>query len=317
MINNVEDYKFVRGANIDAEHPHGDLDRIIINGEIMPLRSGLSPTTGVERKRILRGEDVAFLNEAVAGRYKASGYSRIYSSEFSRKLRKYGLFTLESDIRSLFRGWESDRFWYNSALPSPLPPMGAFFVTSHNDDPFADVFAASDSWLSPSDCTIETIDFWYGEPLPLSLSYMESLFENIAKVTDFLFRLNEWDFVWTTNVVSITGEGAEYHKETLNYRSAIEAYPSHYKAVDYDMAMAFRVIMRLYDRETMEPVERIYKTVVVRMNGSITYSSRELVPQIMEAAGVTWWEDELARGSVSETAAYAHGYITDGIRWDT
>ena len=63
MVSSVEDYEYVFGADIDDEHPHGDMDRIIINGEIMPLRTGVSETTGVEKKRILRGEDVCFLRE--------------------------------------------------------------------------------------------------------------------------------------------------------------------------------------------------------------------------------------------------------------
>ena len=60
---NVGDYEYVIGADIDDGHPHGDMDRIIINGEIMPLRTGVSETTGIEKKRILRGEDVVFLME--------------------------------------------------------------------------------------------------------------------------------------------------------------------------------------------------------------------------------------------------------------
>lgn len=63
MISKVEDYEYVVGDNIDDEHPHGDMDRILINGEIMPLRTGVSATTGVDRKRILRGEDICFLLE--------------------------------------------------------------------------------------------------------------------------------------------------------------------------------------------------------------------------------------------------------------
>ena len=63
MVSSVEDYEYVFGADVDDDHHHGDMDRIVINGEIMPLRTGVSETTGVERKRILRGEDVVFLME--------------------------------------------------------------------------------------------------------------------------------------------------------------------------------------------------------------------------------------------------------------
>lgn len=63
MISKVEDYEYVVGDNIDDEHPHGDMDRILINGEIMPLRTGVSATTDVEAAKIMRGEDICFLLE--------------------------------------------------------------------------------------------------------------------------------------------------------------------------------------------------------------------------------------------------------------
>lgn len=66
MVKRVEDYEYVVGCCIDDEHPHGDMDRILFDGEIMPFRSGVSATTGVERKRILRGEDICFLLEWLA-----------------------------------------------------------------------------------------------------------------------------------------------------------------------------------------------------------------------------------------------------------
>ena len=47
MINNVADYRFVQG----------DINRVIINGDVMPVRAA-------NNKRILRGEDLCFLAEA-------------------------------------------------------------------------------------------------------------------------------------------------------------------------------------------------------------------------------------------------------------
>ncbi len=80
---NVGDYEYVIGADIDDAHPHGDMDRILINGEIMPKRTGASETTGIEKKRILRGEDVVFLMEwarqriAAIDSVKAAGSSEV------------------------------------------------------------------------------------------------------------------------------------------------------------------------------------------------------------------------------------------------
>lgn len=61
MVNSASGYEFVKGDDIDGSHPHGDLDRIVIDGGIMPLRTGTA-------KNALRGEDIAFLLEFVKQR---------------------------------------------------------------------------------------------------------------------------------------------------------------------------------------------------------------------------------------------------------
>jgi len=63
MVGKDEGYEYVIGEDVDDTHPLGDLNRILINGEILPLRTGASETTGIEKKRILRGEDICFLFE--------------------------------------------------------------------------------------------------------------------------------------------------------------------------------------------------------------------------------------------------------------
>lgn len=84
MVNTADGYDYVVGADVDAAHPHGDLDRIIIDGEIMPLRTGNTSNVdadgnAIPRANILRGEDIAFLAEwvnqrrfAVTGGYYAT-----------------------------------------------------------------------------------------------------------------------------------------------------------------------------------------------------------------------------------------------------
>ncbi len=73
MISSAEEYEYVTGADVDEAHPHGDLDRIVIDGGIMPLRTGDTGKkdkdgNAIPRQKILRGEDVAFLMEAVMQR---------------------------------------------------------------------------------------------------------------------------------------------------------------------------------------------------------------------------------------------------------
>ena len=60
------DFQYVQGANIDEQHPYGDLNRIEIDNYIMPVRN-------TEDKRKLRGIDIAFLMEAVEERARAIG----------------------------------------------------------------------------------------------------------------------------------------------------------------------------------------------------------------------------------------------------
>ena len=79
MTNTADGYDYVIGANVDAGHPHGDLDRIVIDGKIMPLRTGNTGNTDasgnpIPRANIMRGEDIAFLMEfANQRRFAATG----------------------------------------------------------------------------------------------------------------------------------------------------------------------------------------------------------------------------------------------------
>ena len=111
MINSAEQYEYVTGADVDEAHPHGDLDRIVIDGEVMPLRTGDTGNVdkdgnAIPRQKILRGEDIAFMLEAVAQRRHEYWWSEfvswfwnstgnktyvteansVYSVSFSRKL---------------------------------------------------------------------------------------------------------------------------------------------------------------------------------------------------------------------------------------
>lgn len=68
MISSAEQYRYVTGADVDEAHPHGDLDRILIDGGIMPKRTGDTGKTdkdgnAIPRQNILRGEDIAYLME--------------------------------------------------------------------------------------------------------------------------------------------------------------------------------------------------------------------------------------------------------------
>lgn len=115
MINSVDQYEFVTGANIDADHPHGDLDRILINGEIMPLRSE-------GHKRDLRGEDIAFLAEAVNERRKSLGYPK-NTYNFSRNITSSNLIPeIDSEILGLTGTgrWIKDGVVFSEGFENPF-----------------------------------------------------------------------------------------------------------------------------------------------------------------------------------------------------
>jgi len=62
MIASAADYNWIAGDfDVSGGYP-------LINGEIMPLRTGTSATTGVANSKIHRGEDVCFLAEAAKER---------------------------------------------------------------------------------------------------------------------------------------------------------------------------------------------------------------------------------------------------------
>lgn len=100
MISRASDYAYVKGADVDADHPHGDLDRIVLDGKIMPPREG---DTGkldgdgipIPNKNIMRGEDISFLEESYLERwYLVHGMNSEYYPldvydirEFSRRVR--------------------------------------------------------------------------------------------------------------------------------------------------------------------------------------------------------------------------------------
>ena len=74
------DFLYVDGSKIDEQHQYGDLDRIEIDNNIMPLRTG-------DDSGKIRGIDIAFALEAIAERCKCIG-SQLSNFHFSLSLSK-------------------------------------------------------------------------------------------------------------------------------------------------------------------------------------------------------------------------------------
>ena len=96
MITSAEEYERVVGADIDEAHPHGDLDRILIDGEVMMKRGGDTGNEDADGKPIprmktLRGEDVAYLMEFVAQRRAPDPILQVQRWQFSKTItQNYG-----------------------------------------------------------------------------------------------------------------------------------------------------------------------------------------------------------------------------------
>lgn len=161
MITDVSEYLFLTGENIDADHPHGDLDRIIIDGDIMPLRTGTT-ATGVSRKNLLRGEDPAYLYEAACERETAADVSMV-PAIFTRKVDGFNL-------RSALGRLKNVAPHFISSMPSShhLGP-------SEQDDPFALIRRSAANIYTPSDA--------FDNGKPLSRAYVESLFNDLKSLT--------------------------------------------------------------------------------------------------------------------------------------
>ena len=161
MITDVNEYLFVTGENIDADHPHGDLDRVVIDGDVMPLRTGTN-STGMSRKNILRGEDPAFLLEAACERRAVTGTSELPTT-FTRKVDG-------SNLRGALGYLTNAAPGFISAMPS-----SHLLGPSEQDDPFALIRRSAADISTPSDA--------FDADKPLERAYIETMFNDLKPFT--------------------------------------------------------------------------------------------------------------------------------------
>ncbi len=104
-----QDFQYVQGANIDGAHPYGDLNRIEIDNDIMPVRN-------TEDKRKLRGIDIAFLMEAVEERARARGLEG-ETFTFSRNITLSQVNAIIDRWNEIVdEEWEGDSYLWNHVL---------------------------------------------------------------------------------------------------------------------------------------------------------------------------------------------------------
>lgn len=158
MISTASEYEYVCGYNVDSLHPHGDLDRIILTGEIDPtLEENATP---------LRGELVTFLMEAVAERQDIRqtyhnlnpilfAFSRIVMGNHGTGLTgRYDLHSAAEYLVNNLFGGSTYLKWLNEETSERLL-VNHYGLTSN--DSAREVFASAS--LTSTDATADPDDF--------------------------------------------------------------------------------------------------------------------------------------------------------------
>ena len=159
MISNRTEYEFVTG----------DLDGILIDGDIMPLRTG---DTGkfdkngdpISRKNLLRGEDICFLKEAIEERRRAIARDDD-SPMFSKKVLSSQIVETDAKLRDAIFGSGVYRYCWEWLDAMPSTSIDAITET----DPSSDGY----SYTPANDVISKWEDFGVNrisEPEPLDFS---------------------------------------------------------------------------------------------------------------------------------------------------
>lgn len=266
MVKSAADYEYVTGANVDDEHPHGDLDRIQIDGGIMTVRGG----------NAIRGEDIAFLTEfANQRRFAVTGGSMIVegkektlkaypkdfsatgASVFSRELTSRGLDSPNNEFRDLADLSEatstSSGLYYNSISFFDAPPT-LTFAHSRGTDRSLDhdvlVKLIADSYIVKSfDVSSLTVPD-SGDPLKKKI--VMDYFDASAKIKD-----NGVCLIGSTfNVDTISFASASSTDGGLKYQRSVGTWTSYHKPEGYDLIPDWGVLED--DAELIYPFATIY-----------------------------------------------------------
>lgn len=189
MINNVSEYKLVKGANIDSSHPHGDLDRIIINGGIMPLRDkNLKPSNPTNWKKCLRGEDIAFLMEGLNERMSLARTTDGYDwMTFSSKLDYQDINLIISMMKYLYGYYHDNPNYKTYWFLKPDVDLSSLTPTVlDSDDDFYDIYPGT--YYNLSDCGSRNTILSKGSVLQQSV--ISTLFDDMNRLQRELYRVS-------------------------------------------------------------------------------------------------------------------------------
>lgn len=295
MINNVSEYKSVDGDNIDSSHPHGDLDRIIINGGIMPLRDdNLNPLNPTNWKKCLRGEDIAFLFEGCNERIMAQYPSHTYRDTFYRAISRREVWYIASGLST---------FTNNHWLKTGQSPSGT--VVLDYDSVYPDFYANYPGiYITNADMgtSFDYRDYNTGDSLRASV--IETMFADLALLYRFMFEFKP------TVVGGDGGNQIMYNGfGQVNYATSVSLTPpqSEYRASVETTAILLCSIGSLK--------HEVSKWIFLPISTTSIPSPQDLTATLFGLVGITDYtsSDDLCVATVDEV--YAVGVISSRTRW--
>lgn len=304
MINNVSEYQFVTGQNIDAQHPHGDLDRIIIDGGIMPLRSSSpSAASTINWKNCLRGEDIAFLMEACCERMNAmsiildDSHSRVFGSTVSR----YQVDNIATDVREIFYtsgGHGGQGRWGYPWIKNGIYPTSPAVLDSGDiigGSAFLEAYQGYYYTLSDAQTTK-----YPTQDGVLRRSTIETMFSDISK----LYYLCRWE--------GPEGDYVFYNDRTTpEYSSSVEIELPTNQYISRFENFGIGAFHVLYDKGSLN----ISKDVLIPMSLSSPPTPRDITATAFSLIGVSDYE---ASGVASRVYGCVRGYfgeLRSRTRW--
>lgn len=299
MINNVSEYQFVEGDDIDSSHPHGDLDRIVINGGIMPLRDEtLNPSNPTNWKKCLRGEDIAFLMEGVKERSYLADKRNALKSTFTSEIGYQQINSIISQMKGLYGEYYSS-FRYSWFL-KPNADLSSLTPAAWDSDvDFHDVYP--DIYYNLSDCDSRNTTVSRGSAL--SQSVISTLFGDMNRLQRELYGILEPTVIgspWGNLIFRNSDDGAQYCIDInftplhLGSRGSIENY----------VVGQFSVLALdpFYDNTMWIPVDR-------------TETVRNIVQRVMSVLGLSGYTSPGRYVSLSCGEVYMSLVTDNRTRW--
>lgn len=323
MISKASDYRFI----------YGDLDRIVIDGKIMPLRTGNTDKVDkngnpIPKANILRGEDIAFIMEACCQRYYA-GYniwevatSQRYVDQSERLFFSRNITTREnvnlaiSLLKSAF--WESDEetsgnIWLKSILQSNLMPrlrystnrVGANQISQHFrlTYPEVDHLTASDS--------ISVARFNRGDQL--NRQKISDLFTDLRRFMYFLYAVS----FYPKNSTSPSAVRENFLYEKLGDRTSVASHIT--QATPGSGAYRFcgagmrAIIMIYFEYQKNDGDAEKYGAFFYPAAKEVFYDSAPILAALEEALGFSL--DSLYRAEVDVGSILVEAQLIDDTRW--